>query len=204
MNSPEPPNTGATPKRRGRSHPSPKKREVVFPKVPLDQNLVRDMVKNLPHTPELGVLGKKFASLRERIGRRWSSTMLRNLPPTVVVQTKRNVGHEVAIGYRVMSRKDLIRRPNWCREIFFSCSNIPLTLLRYGVKLLTRPWEMGNFSRCGDYPQYRDGRGTVCSGPSSPRSRPGKNRSPPDTTVINQWLAGVPLDKTSPMIGRRA
>lgn len=106
-----------------------------FPKLPVRQKLVRDLVKNSSFQTSRR-LRKTASKLLLDVEPGHSRNISIPLPRVILVKTQRNVGSPIAEGYKVLYSKGLLGRPSWVRELFYSQNSLPQSCLRQLLRFL--------------------------------------------------------------------
>lgn len=100
----------------------------VFPRIPVKQALVRQLVRN--EKKKLIPLGNRSSPLGLTSWVKHSWTLIkRELPHAILVKSNRKIGYPVQPGYRILYLRASPVHPTWIREIFFSPSSTPQSCL---------------------------------------------------------------------------
>lgn len=138
-----------------------------FPQVPVDQGVVRCIVKNERDFSLLADLRERIRSNHYRIPWWCKRRFVSSCPNTIIVKTDKCIGQPVIDGYRRIFASGLLKHGNWIRELIYSPSNVPFLLLRY-LAPKGPPWDRR--SGHGDSISAKRTAGTreTGSGPSHP------------------------------------
>lgn len=102
---------------------------MAFPKVPIRQTIVRQMVRNrMKGIPSPLRENAKECFPFAMPG--YCAALKRYLPSIILLKTNKSIGVPICEGYRILYSAGLAGRPRWVRELFFSPSSTPHSCLR--------------------------------------------------------------------------
>lgn len=144
-----------------------KKKSSPFPQVPVDQKIVRAVVRSEKNLALITNLRERIRNGLFRIPTRCLRKFCSSLPKTVVVKTNKNIGQPLIEGFRRIFASGLLRRRSWLRELYYSPSNVPLLLLRYLARW-AYPWERYSVHGSANRLHGQVGIGVLGPGPPTP------------------------------------